>query len=161
MTRLSRVTGNKMSAQEFAQSLEELADEHDADVNTVIAALSADLHSSIAVGSPLTGSTGQPVDTSFLLNSYVADIGEPQFDTDGLGVTRDKEGAIIGTLPAPGQVRVAGAKMGDRIVVASNAVYAEVIEDEHPTKSGSIRQTVANAQALVDDIARRMREEAA
>ncbi len=158
MARITRLTGKYQTAEEFAQSLEQLADEHDADVNTVIAALAADIHSSISVGSPDTGSPGQPVDTGFLRNSWVADIGEPQFDTDGLGVKRDSEGAIVGTLPAASQVRVASAKMGDRIVVATNCVYAEVIENSHETRAGSVRQTVANVQNLVDGITRRMRE---
>lgn len=158
MARVQRVTGGKLSAEEFARSLEQLADEHDADVNTVIAALGAEMHASITVGSPETGSPGQPVDTGFLRNSWVADVGEPQFDTDGSGVKRDTEGAIVGTLPAPGQVRVAAAKMGDRLVVATNCVYAEEIEDNHETRAGSVRQTHANVQRLVDRITRRMRE---
>lgn len=125
-------------------------------LDTVVVALAADIDSSVRAGSAVTGSPGQPIDTGYLVNSFVTEVGDsPTFSTDGKGVRRDASGTVIGVIPRPVN-NAAAAKAGDVITTATNAAYAQKIEEEHKTKPGSVRKTYVNAQALLDRIVERL-----
>lgn len=137
-----------LNANDFAAEMTKIADEHDASVNMVIGVFGAAMHRSVKWGSPITGASGQPVDTARLRESIIMSIGVPQFPNDGAA------DSPINTNPGS----FAGAKMGDVLFIATNLIYAQKQEYEHRTHAGSFRQTVAHAQALLDEIAKRARE---
>lgn len=118
----------------FASQIAGFGAEVKARGNQILIASSLELHASIRVGSPLTGSSGAPKATGYLQNSIQIGRGEAiVFKQDGSGPTA---GAAAGSVPlAPVGTDLAGVKVGETVIIATNTVYAEVQEHMHKTKA--------------------------
>jgi hypothetical protein len=88
-----------------------------------------ELHTSVRVGSRVTGSPGAPKATGYLQNSIQIGRGPTiAFKQDGKGPTK---GEVVPTPPDVSDL--VGLKLGEVVTVATNTVYAEVQEHMHKT----------------------------
>jgi hypothetical protein len=137
----------------FADDVRRFSLNVDTRINDVFLGCVQDAHAAIVVGSPLTGSPGQPVDTGYLRSSWQVAIGrDPQFISKGDGT--DNKGTSEVPLPAAGfdASAAVGILSGQatRAVIATNVEYAPIIEDRHPSKAKSVAGVVNNWDRIVD-----------
>lgn len=136
-----------LTAHAFQEQLAKDAKEIGVAIEQVVGVFGLALFQSVKFGSPITGSPGQAVDTTRLRESWIMALRVLKFATDGAADSpiNTDHGSL------------AGFKLGDSIYIATNLVYATRQEYEHATHAGSLRQTVAHAQALLDEIVKRYR----
>lgn len=129
----------------FAAEIAKFGKDVQARADDIYLASAIELHKSIRVGSPTTGSPGAPIKTGYLRNSIQIGKGEfLEYASDGKGPLDGK--AVPLTTDLSG---LKGLKVGDAVTIGTNTVYAEVQEHMHKTHAGHWAMSVAGWQRIV------------
>lgn len=135
-----------MSRLDFASQIGGFGEEVKSRSNQILIASALHLHKSIRVGDELTGSTGAPKKTGYLQNSIQIGRGEEiSFAQSGLGPNPEGTNIPAGSTGA----EIAGTKVGEVIIIATNTVYAEKQEHMHKTKANHWAMSAAGWPRIV------------